>query len=154
PLIPYNPTMPRKARVAPGGYVYHAMNRAAVRLRLFSKASDYDGFEKVLLEAMAKHPIRLLGYCLMPNHWHFVVWPANDWQMSDFFRWLTHTHSQRWHVQHNLTGGGHLYQGRFKAFPIQQDDHLYTALRYVESNALRAGLVKRAEQWRWSSLAH
>jgi len=60
----------------------------------------------------------------------------------------------RWHAHHRTTGTGHLYQGRFKAFPIQENDHLYTALWYVERNPLRAGLVTRAEQWRWSSLSH
>ena len=74
--------------------------------------------------------------------------------MTAFLRWLTHTHTQRWHAHYHTAGTGHLYQGRFKAFPIQEDDHLYTVLRYVERNALRAGLCGRAEDWRWSSLAH
>ena len=146
--------MPRQRRVAPGGYVYHALNRAVARLPLFEKDGDFDAFERVLFEAMEKHPIRLLAYCLMPNHWHFVLWPGGDADMTEFLRWLTHTHTQRWHAHYHTAGTGHLYQGRFKAFPIQEDDHLYTVLRYVERNPLRAGLVKRAEDWRWSSLAH
>jgi len=146
--------MPRSPRVAPAGYVYHAINRGVARSRLFRKAGDYDAFERVMIEAMGKHPIRLLGYCLMPNHWHFVLWPEEDDSITKFLRWLTHTHTQRWHAHFRSAGTGHVYQGRFKAFPIQEDDHLYTVLRYVERNALRAGLVKRAEQWRWSSLAH
>jgi putative transposase len=146
--------MPRQPRSAPAGYVYHAINRAVARLPLFQKDGDYEAFERVLLEAMAKHPLRLLGYCLMPNHWHFVLWPAQDDEVTEFLRWLTHTHTQRWHAHYHTTGTGHLYQGRFKAFPIQKDGHLYTVLRYVERNPLRAGLVERAEPWRWSSLAH
>lgn len=90
----------------------------------------------------------------MPNHWHFVLWPKRDSDMTDFLRWLTHTHTMRWHTHHHTAGTGHLYQGRFKAFPVQADDHLYSLLRYVERNALRAGLVKKAEEWRWSSLSH
>jgi len=123
------------------------------RLPLFQKDADFEAFERVLVLAMEKHPIRLLGYCLMPNHWHFVLWPQDDREMSNFLRWLTHTHTQRWHAQHLTAGTGHLYQGRFKAFPIQQDDHLYKVLRYVERNALRAGLVRKAQAWHWSSLA-
>jgi len=146
--------MPRQARAAPGGYVYHALNRAVARMRLLRKDGDFDAFERVLLEAMAKHPIRLLGYCLMPTHWHFVLWPAKDDDMSRFLRWLTMTHTQRWHAHYHRTGTGHVYQGRFKSFPIEQDDHCYRVLRYVERNAMRARLVRRAEDWRWSSLYH
>jgi putative transposase len=90
----------------------------------------------------------------MPNHWHLVLWPAKEGQLTAFLRWLTHTHTQRCHAHYHTAGTGHLYQGRFKSFPIQEDDHLLTVLRYVERNPLRAGLVRRAEQWRWSSLAH
>ena len=146
--------MPRQARAAPGGYVYHALNRAVARLPLFQQDADYDAFERVLLEAMNKHPTRILAYCLMPNHWHFVLWPKRDDEMTEFLRWLTPTPTQRWHAHDHSAGSGHLYQGRFKAFPMQEDDHLDTVLRYVERNPLRAGLVKRSEQWRWSSLAH
>jgi putative transposase len=130
------------------------MNRAVARLPLFQKDADFDAFERVLIEALEKHPTRILAYCLMPNHWHFVLWPKHDDEMTAFLRWLTHTHTQRWHAHYHTAGTGHLYQGRFKAFPIQADDHLYTVLRYVERNPLRANLVKRPEDWRWCSLAH
>jgi putative transposase len=85
--------MPRQPRAAPGGYVYHALNRAVARLPLFEKDGDFDAFERVLVEAHHKHPTRLLAYCLMPNHWHFVVWPAADGELTAFLRWLTHTHT-------------------------------------------------------------
>src|SRR5947207_1789792 len=146
--------MPRRPRVAPGGYVYHALNRAVARLPLFQNNGDYEAFERVVDEALARHPIRLLAYCLMPNHWHFVLWPEKDGELTAFLRWLTHTHTQRWHAHYHTAGTGHLYQGRFKSFPIEEDDHLLTVCRYVERNALRAGLVRRAEDWRWSSLGH
>jgi putative transposase len=134
--------------------VYHALNRAVARLPLFPKDRDYDAFLRVLDEARQRHPIRVLGYGLMPNHWHLVLWPRGDHDLTAFLRWLTHTHTMRWHTHYHTLGTGHLYQGRFKAFPVQDDDHFYTVLRYVERNALRAGLVGRAEDWRWSSLAH
>lgn len=146
--------MPRTRRQTPGGYVYHAINRSCARLALFKKDRDYEAFFRVLDEALDRHPIRILGYCVMPNHWHFVLWPKRDTDMTDFLRWLTHTHTMRWHVHNHTVGSGHLYQGRFKAFPVQADDHLYSLLRYVERNAQRAGLVKKAEDWRWSSLSH
>jgi putative transposase len=143
--------MPRSARQTPGGYVYHAINRAAARMKLFRKNADYAAFLGVLDEALERHPIRLLGYCIMPTHWHFVLWPATDREMTSFLRWLTLTHSVRWHKHYHSTGSGHVYQNRFKAFPIAEDEHLWTVLRYVERNALRAGLVRRAQDWLWSS---
>jgi putative transposase len=132
--------------------VYHALNRAVARLPLFEKDGDYEAFERVMAEAQAEHPMRLLAYCLMPNHWHFVLWPERDGELSAFLRWLTNTHTMRWHALHDTRGTGHVYQGRFKSFPVSADEHLFTVLRYVERNPLRAGLVRRAEAWRWSSL--
>lgn len=144
--------MPRQARVAPGGLVYHVLNRAVARLPLLQKPEDYGAFERVLAEAYDRHSIRLLAYCLMPNHWHMLLYPREDGDLTAFVRWLTNTHTMRWHVHHHTSGTGHLYQGRFKSFPIQTDHHFLTVCRYVERNALRAGLVKRAEDWRWCSL--
>ncbi|MCC7086050.1 MAG: transposase [Pirellulales bacterium] len=146
--------MPRQARRIVGGYIYHVLNRANGRQRLFKKDADFTAFENVVAEAREHVPLRILGYTVMRNHWHFVVWPkqGKHEQVSEFFRWMTATHSQRWHSQHDTTGMGHLYQGRFKSFPISADEHLLAVLRYVERNALRAGLVNKAEAWRWSSL--
>lgn len=143
--------MPRQARLAPGGLVYHVLNRANGRLRLFKKPEDYLAFERVMVQAHERAPIRVLAWCLMPNHWHFVLWPERDDQLTAFMRWMTLTHAQRWKHSHDAVGQGHLYQGRFKSFPIEQDEHLLTVLRYVERNAVRPTLVKRAQDWRWGS---
>jgi putative transposase len=148
----YRVAMPRHARQAPGGFVYHVLNRAVARLPLFQKDGDFDAFERILGEALHEHPTRLLAYCVMPNHWHLVLWPERDDELSAFVRWLTHTHAMRWHTHYHTAGTGHVYQGRFKAFPIAIDEHLYSVVRYVERNALRANLVRRAEDWRWCSL--
>jgi putative transposase len=144
--------MGRPLRVAVGGVIYHALNRANGRLPLFEKSGDYDAFEKILAEAHEHFSMRTLAYCLMPNHWHLVLWPWRDDDLSLFMAWVTLTHTQRWHAHHGSAGTGHLYQGRFKSFPVQADEHLLTVCRYVERNALRAKLVDRAEEWRWSSL--
>ncbi len=130
----------------------HVLNRANARLPIFERDDDYAAFERVLEEAVDRTGTRLLSYCLMPNHWHLVVWPHDDGELSRFAGWLTLTHTQRWHAHRHSAGTGHLYQGRFKSFPIQEDDHFLTVCRYVERNAPRAKLVARAEEWRWSSL--
>ncbi|MDB4766208.1 transposase [bacterium] len=144
--------MPRRPRVATGNYVYHVLNRASRRDRIFETDNDYLAFLKVLQQTRSKANCRLLSYCVMPNHWHLVLWPKGDDDLSEYMRWLTVTHTQRWHVFHGTSGTGPLYQGRFKSFPIQADDHFYTVCRYVERNALQANLVRRAENWRWGSL--
>jgi putative transposase len=144
--------MPRKARSAPGGLVYHVLNRAAGRITLFRNDDDFAAFERVLIQAHARHPLPIFSYCIMPNHWHFVVRPKADGDLSTFFRWLANTHAMRWRVAHGTVGYGPLYQGRFKSFPVQSDHHLLTVGRYVERNARTANLVRRAQDWRWSSL--
>ncbi len=146
--------MGRPSRIALGGFVYHVLNRGNGRLPIFHKDSDYEAFLGVLAETQQHVPgMRLLSYCLMPNHWHLVLWPTKDGELSDFMHWLTLTHTQRWHAHYQNIGGGHLYQGRFKSFPVQTDEHYLTLCRYVERNARRANLVRRAEKWRWGSLA-
>jgi putative transposase len=144
--------MPRIARYAPKGLIYHALNRAVARLPLFQKEADYEAFERVIEEAHQKFPIEIFSYCVMPNHWHFVLRPTKDGQLTAFLRAVAHTHTMRWHAHHHTSGTGHLYQGRFKAFPIEDDEHFYTVVRYVERNALHADLVAQAQAWRWSSL--
>jgi putative transposase len=144
--------MGRPHRTTLGGYVYHVLNRANARLTIFKETADYEAFEKVLLQAVERTKTRLLAYCVMPNHWHLLVWPRHDGELSRFIGWLSLTHTQRWHAHRHSAGTGHLYQGRFKSFPVEESEHLYTVARYVERNALRAGLCRRAEQWRWGSL--
>jgi putative transposase len=146
--------MPRVPRRALAGFAYHVLNRAVRRQAIFATSTDYAAFESLLVEALQRTPVRLLAYCLMPNHWHLVVWPSSTAQLSQLMQWLTLTHTSRWHVAHGTRGTGPLYQGRFKSVPVQEDEHLLRVCRYVERNPLRASLVDRAEQWRWSSLWH
>jgi putative transposase len=135
-----------------GGYVYHVLNRANAQRTIFEQPGDYVAFEQILIEAVERTATRLLAYCILPNHWHLLVWPRKDSELSRFVGWLTLTHTQRWHAFRRSAGTGHVYQGRFKSFPIEEDEHFYTAARYVERNASRAGLVRRAETWPYGSL--
>lgn len=144
--------MPRRSRGPAGDFVYHVLNRGVRRSVLFESASDYAAFEHVLLQALQRVPLRVLAYCAMPNHWHLVVWPTEAGQLSRFMHWLTCTHAQRWHADRGTSGSGAVYQGRFKAIPVESEVHLLRVCRYVERNPLRAGLVNQADTWRWSSL--
>ncbi|MDF0675521.1 MAG: transposase [Nitrospira sp.] len=144
--------MPRRPRLAAGDFAYHVLNRRVGRLSLFETRIDYVAFEKILAEAHAASGIRIAAYCLMPNHWHLLLWPKRDGELSEVVRWITVTHTQRWHARHQTAGTGPVYQGRFKSFPIQADEHFLAVARYVERNALRARMVKQAENWQWSSL--
>ena len=144
--------MPRRPRLAAGDLAYHVLNRRVGRLPLFDKPADYAAFEKILAEAHAQTKTRITAHCLMPNHWHLLLWPRHDSELSEVLRWITVTHTQRWHAHHHTAGTGPVYQGRFKSFPVQTDEHFLTVARYVERNALRANLVDRAEDWQWSSL--
>lgn len=144
--------MPRPLRTAPGGFVYHVLNRANGKRRIFERDRDYLAFERVLAEVQERVPMRILAWCVMPNHWHLLLWPHQDGDLSNYMRLVTLTHTQRVHAFRNSMGTGHLYQGRFKSFVVQDDAHFFAVSRYVEANALSARLVERAEDWRWSSL--
>src|SRR4029078_883694 len=142
--------MPRTARASVGGLCYHVLNRGNGQAEVFHKEADYAAFVDLMVEANERLPLRILGYVLMPNHFHLVLWPRGDGDLSRWMQWLLTAHVRRYHRHYH--GSGHVWQGRFKAFPIEQDEHLLTVLRYVERNPLRANLVERAEDWQWSSL--
>ncbi len=144
--------MSRSARVAPGGVIFHVLNRANARARIFEKDLDYKAFMRVIGETARLIPVEIFAYSIMPNHWHMVLRPTKDRDLGNFVQRLTTTHVRRWHLHRNSVGSGHLYQGTYKSFPIQDDEHFLTVCRYVEQNPLRAGLVERAEDWPWSSL--
>ena len=145
--------MGRSPRITEPGLVYHVLNRRVMRLPLFKMDGDYLAFERVLAGSLERVDAPdLLAWCLMPNHWHLVVQAGRRTNLSTWMQWLTVTHTHRWHAHTHTAGEGPLYQGRFKSFPVQEDGHFLTLCCYVESNARRARLVKRAETWRWGSL--
>jgi putative transposase len=131
---------------------FHVLNRSVGRRRVFQSRGDYVAFIETFAETLRTRPIRVCGYCVMPNHWHMVLWPEQDGDLSAFLHHLTNLHVKRWKRAHDEIGLGHLYQGRFKSFPIQTTDYFHAVVRYVERNPLRANLVSRAEAWPWSSL--
>ncbi|MBI4239676.1 transposase [Candidatus Uhrbacteria bacterium] len=144
--------MPRPLRIDIADVVYHVINRANARVQIFNTPDDFLLFEKVFHEAKEKVDMRIYAYCVMPNHWHLILQPKNDGDLSLFVKWLTLTHTKRWHSAHDTIGSGHLYQGRYKSFPVQSDEYFLTVCRYVEQNPLRARLISKAQDWRWGSL--
>ena len=151
-VLDYGSAMPRTARVAPGGMVFHVLNRGVARMQLFEKAADYQAFEQVLRDTLDQSPMRICAYAVMPNHWHLLLWPESNGELAAFMQRLTITHVRRWQEHRGYAGLGHVYQGRYKSFPVESDEHFWVVARSVERNALRANLVLRAEEWRWSSL--
>ena len=142
--------MARTARASVGGVCYHAINRGNGQAEVFHKPQDYEAFVRLMGQACERLPMRVLAYCLMPTHFHLVLWPSGDGDLGRWMQWLMTSHVRRYHRHYGTSG--HVWQGRFKAFPIQQDEHLLTVLRYVEQKPSRAGLAGRAEDWEWSSL--
>lgn len=136
--------------MVPGGY-YHLMNRGNNRATLFHVPEDYRRFMRLIQDAQERVLLRLLAACLMPNHFHLVAAQDGAGDLSRWMQWLLTSHT---HSHHGRNGtSGRIWQGRFKAFPVEHDGHLLAVMRYAERNALRAGLVKRAEEWPWGSLA-
>ena len=144
--------MARGRRVDVGGEIYHALNRANFRSRLFKRDGHYRDFLGIVERALAFVPMRILAYCLMPNHWHLVLQPRADGDLGRFLQRITMTHTQRYHAQNQTVGYGHIYQGRYKSLLVESDRHFLALVRYVERNARRAGLVQKAEEWPWSSV--
>lgn len=142
--------MPRRPPTS--DQVLHVMNRGARRLRLFENDADYQTFLASLVHGLEKVPVRLLAYCVMPNHFHLVVRPTDSGQLGRFMQRVTSMHSRRWHRSRGSEGTGCVYQGRYRAVVVRSDEQFLAVCRYVERNAVRAKLVMRAEDWPWSSL--
>ena len=142
--------MPRVARGLADGMIYHVINRGNARQEVFHKDGDYRAFIGLLKEAKEKYPIQLFGYCLMPNHFHLLLSPECASDLSKFMQWLMTSHVRRYH-RHYQTDG-HVWQGRYKSFVVENDRQLLTVCRYIEGNPVRAGLVQSADHWQWSSI--
>jgi putative transposase len=141
--------MPRIVRGLGDNIVYHVINRGNGRQGGFHKEKDYEAFMKLITEAKERHSVKLYGYCLMPNHFHMVVRPDRGEELSRWMQWLMTSHVRRYHRHYESSG--HVWQGRYKSFMIQEDSHLLMVLRYIEGNPVRAKIVESAMEWRWSS---
>ena len=141
--------MPRMARALCDGFIYHVLNRGNNREPVFQTDQDYEDFLDLVQSAQEKFPVRVLAYSLMPNHFHFVLWPLAAADLSRGMHWLLSTHSHRYREKYESVG--HVWQGRYKSLLVKDEAHLFTLMRYVEANPLRAGLCESCEEWRWSS---
>lgn len=144
--------MARTKRADEAGAIYHMLNRANRRVTIFHKEADFEAFERILAEALERTKLKLFAYCILSNHWHLVVRPEVDGEMSRFGQWIGLTHTQRYNAHYGTSGEGHLYQGRYKSFPVQSDEHFLSLCRYVERNAFSAELCGTPDQWRFGSL--
>lgn len=143
--------MARQPRIDLGDYVYHVINRANGRATIFKSDVEYADFEYLLSEIRETYDMRILAYVLMPNHWHLMLYPKKDGDLSKALHWLTTSHVRRHHSRNGTIGHGHLYQGTYKSFLVQTDSHFLTVLKYIERNAVRAKLCKTAPSWKWCS---
>ena len=132
-----------------GGFVYHVTNRCAAGVTLFDSRAAYRAFVNLIAEAYAVRPTRLLAYCVMPNHWHLVLWPETDDAVERFVGWLSMTHVKRLHRWRGTRGP--VYPKRYEAIPVESGRSLYRVIRYVERNPCAAGLVSTPRAWHWSS---
>jgi putative transposase len=143
--------MPRINRGLVDSGCYHVINRGNARGDVFLKGPDYEAFQELVRQSKVEFQIKIFAYCLMPNHFHFVVGFPCARKFSKWMQWLMTSHVRRYHKHYG--GSGHVWQGRFKSFLIQSDEHLLTVLRYVDANPLRARLADSATAWAWSSCA-
>jgi len=143
--------MPRPLRKIEAGTIYHVTNRGRGRPPLFPEDADFEAFVRLLAEALHRFKVDLLAWCLIGNEWHLLLRPRTDEALSRFMGWIAVTHVRRHHMRHPKSGG-HLYETRFKSFPVQADEHFLKVARYLHAIPLRARLVKRTRQWRWNDL--
>ncbi|MBI4686037.1 MAG: transposase [Nitrospirae bacterium] len=141
--------MPRIVRGLGDNIVYHVINRGNGKQKVFHTEKDYGAFMELVKEAKERHSVKLYGYCLMPNHFHMAVEPDKGENLSRWMQWLMTSHVRRYHRYYNSSG--HVWQGRYKSFMIQEDSHLLMVLRYIEGNPVRAKIVQGAREWQWSS---
>lgn len=141
--------MPRGARGLADGGIYHVINRGNGRQGVFHKPEDFAAFVEILDQAKVRHPVGVLAFCVMSNHFHLLVQPESGPDLSRFMQWFLTSHVRRYHRHYK--GSGHVWQGRFRSFLVQEDNHLLTVARYVGRNPLRAGMVASSKDWFWSS---
>ena len=141
--------MPRVARGLADGLIYHIINRGNGRQQVFHTDGDYRSFAELMAEASERYPVKVLAWCIMPNHFHLLVSPERADDLSRWMQWFMTSHVRRYHRFYNSSG--HVWQGRYKSFIVQEDTHLLTVMRYIEGNPVRAQIAPSAKDWNWSS---
>lgn len=142
--------MPRIARVVFPGLPHHVTQRGNRRGTVFFEDADRLAYLALLRECTSRHAVDVLAYCLMTNHVHLVLVPQSADALHRVLKPLHMQHAQRINRTHGWKG--HVWQGRYFSSPLDET-YLWAAIRYVELNPIRAGMVRRAEQYPWSSAA-
>ncbi|MEA3374485.1 MAG: transposase [Campylobacterota bacterium] len=142
--------MPRIARGETVGGIYHIINRGNMQMQVFDDEEDYNYFLNLLKTAKKKEDVEIHAYCLMPNHFHLMVIPQQEKSLSRFMQWVMTSHVRYYHKKNRTSG--HVWQGRYKSFIVEQESYYITLMHYIEANAKRAKLVKKAEEWEHGSL--
>jgi putative transposase len=140
--------MPRTRRTIVEGQPHHITQRGNYRQKIFETDKDRKQYLEWIEKYSQKYKVKILAYCLMSNHVHFVVIPVESDSLSKLFNTAHMRYSHYYNKKKKAKG--HLWQGRFYSC-ILGDEHLKTTARYVERNPVRAKIVKKAEQWAWSS---
>ena len=140
--------MSRPLRIEFPGAVYHVTSRGDRRESIFEDDADRHALLAVMALGLARFDARMLAYCLMGNHYHFVLHSAMA-NLSQLMRHINGVYSQAFNRRHSKVG--HLFQGRFKAILVDRDAYLLEVCRYVELNPVRAGMVDAPQAWPWSS---
>ena len=142
--------MSRPLRLLAAGALYHVVARGDARQAIYNDDADRRRFLGILETVVERYSIECHAYCLMPNHYHGVIRTLEP-NLSSAMHYLNSVYAQWWNRRHRRVG--HVFQGRYKAQLIQADRYFLEACRYVVLNPVRAGLVKAAEDWLWSSYA-
>ena len=141
--------MPRIARGLADNQIYHIINRGNRREVVFHDNYDYEKFLKLLIESKEKYAIKIYAYCLMPNHFHLVIYTKYADSLSQGMHWISSSSVRYYNKRYNISG--HLWQGRYKSFIVQEDSYLLVLLKYVEANPKRARIVKDCIDYKYSS---
>jgi REP element-mobilizing transposase RayT len=139
---------PRRIQIP--NLLYHVMSRGNRRMTIFLDDLDYRQFIQMLRQTVERFALECSNYCAMPNHYHAAIRPSQP-NLSAAMQYLNGRYALWWNRRHKTVG--HLFQGRFKSQVVQDDAYARSLARYIALNPVRAGLVKRPEDWRWSAYA-
>ena len=149
-MVPEGFVMSRPKRIEKGMMLYHVSNHTWKHLRVFGSKANRQLFVEAMSQVQQRVPVRIVSYCILKDHWHILLWMNRVPRLSEFMKRLLVMHSQRWHSIHNSLGGGTLYTGRYKSFPVQKS-HCCSVMRFIESHPVRSGEVDNPLDWEFGS---